>query len=291
MWMRIGRARLAAFAILLMSVSVPQFATAQDEEPLDEVLAAVEFRAVAEIVIGDLAVSSFANNGTASLPIETTVPVACSVVYGVTPEFGSLAVDLDMNGGTHSNHNPLLTHLEPETTYYFRVQGVDDFGVIYVSPVMTFTTPARTEVAVTNLASPDLGAEITGFSSAFGGAAPSATWGVLSAVDGSQNTAWSSAGDGDDAWIEIRLAQPSQIDRIEYWSRAMGDGSSRVLDFIVTTEDGTVHGPFKVPDASQTYSFDVDFVTATLRFDVVSSTGGNTGAVEFGVYGLPLTGD
>jgi hypothetical protein len=274
--------------VLLMGLGFANIIAAQDTVPLDELLTNVIFRPVEEILTGDLSVMNFASDGTATLPITTTVPVACSIVYGTTPEFGSLAVDLDMEGGTHTNHNPLLLNLEPETTYYFRVQGTDDFGVIYLSNVMTFTTPPQHVVENLNLASPEMGAEIVGYSSAFSGADLEERWGALSAVDGSGNSAWSSAGDGDEAWIEIRLARRSQIDRIEYWSRAMSDGSSQVFEFTITTDDGTVHGPFTVPDADQAYAFDVDFQTTSLHFDVVRSSGGNTGAVEFGVYGEPL---
>ncbi|MFN8529709.1 MAG: discoidin domain-containing protein [Anaerolineae bacterium] len=263
--------------------------TAQDAAQASDLTAGITFRSVDEIVEGELTVTDFANDGTATLPITTSIPVACSIVYGTTLEFGSLAVDTDMAGGTHSVHHPLLSNLEPETTYYFRVQGVDDFGVIYLSEVMTFTTPPRTAVENTNLASPELGAEITGYSSAYGGAALDAPWGAGSAVDGSGNSAWSSSGDGDNAWIEIRLAQQSQIDRIEYWSRTMADGTSQVFEFTITTDDGTVYGPYTVPDADQAYSFEVNFVTTTLRFNVVRSSGGNTGAVEFGVYGTPVS--
>lgn len=273
---------------LLVGIGFASSMAAQDTIPVDELLTNVTFRLVEAILTGDLVVTNFANDGTATLPITTTVPVACSIVYGTTPEFGSLAVDLDMAGGTHTEHNPLLLDLEPETTYYFRVQGTDDFGVIYLSDVMTFTTPPRQAVENTNLASPELGAEITGYSSTFGGADLTERWGALSAVDGSSNSAWSSAGDGNDAWLEIRLAQRSQINRIEYWSRVMSDGTSQVFEFTITTDDGRVYGPFTVDDADQAYSFEVDFQTTTLRFDVVSSSGGNTGAVEFGVYGEPL---
>jgi hypothetical protein len=259
--------------LMLAIFSLMGIAAAQEETLTDTILSDVTFRTVEEILEGELIMTNFANDGTATLAITTTVPVACSIVYGTTPRFGSLAVDLDMNGGTHTDHNP--------------VQGVDDFGVIYLSEVMTFTTPPLQAVENTNLASPELGAEIVGYSSAFGGADLEERWGVLSAVDGSRNSAWSSDGDGDEAWIEIRLAQRSQVNQIEYWSRSMSDGSSQVFEFTVTTDDGTVYGPFIVPDADQTYSFDVDFETASLRFDVVSSSGGNTGAVEFGVYGSP----
>jgi hypothetical protein len=62
-----------------------------------------------------------------------------------------------MAGGAHADHNPLLLGLEPETTYYFRVQGVDTSGVMYISEVMTFSTPPWETLAVENLASPLLG--------------------------------------------------------------------------------------------------------------------------------------
>lgn len=275
------------FVVLLViaSFALAAATAAQDAAPMPEVLAGVTVKPVSEILEGDLIVTNFASDGSASLPITTAVPVACSIVYGTTPEFGKLAVDMDMNGGTHSDHNPLLLGLEPETTYYYRVQGVDDAGVIYISDVMTFTTLAFEAAEATNLASPELGAEIVGYSSAFGNAEPSMPWGALNAVDGSANTAWSSFGDGDDAWLEIKLAQKATINRIEYWSRSMTDGTSRVTEFSVTTDDGSVYGPFSVPDADQAYAFDVEFETTTIRFEVVSSTGGNTGAVEFGVYG------
>jgi len=271
--------------LALVSMILTGLAAAQDTPSIDTILESVTFQSVDEILTDDLTVTNFASDGTASLPIKTTIPVACTIVYGKTSDFGTLAVDLDMNGSTHTDHNPLLTNLEPETTYYFRVQGTDDSGIIYLSEVMTFTTPAFEAAAITNLASPELGAEIIGYSSAFGGADLDERWGASSAVDSSANSAWSSAGDGDDAWLEIRLAQRSHIERIEYWSRSMSDGTSQVFEFTVTADDGTVYGPFEVPDANQAYSFDVDFETTTLRFDVVSSSGGNTGAVEFGVYG------
>src|SRR5574341_213459 len=100
----------------------------------------VTFPSINQIVDGELRVVDFAD-GTARLPVTTSVPVACSIVYGTTPEFGSLAVDLDMAGGAHSEHNPLLTGLQSNTVYYYRVQGVDADGNVYISEVMTFTTP------------------------------------------------------------------------------------------------------------------------------------------------------
>ena len=275
-------------ALLTLNLLFVVALSAQDTLPAPEDQSGVTVRPVTDIIDGELTVTNFAADGTATLPITTSVPVACSIIYGTTPEFGSLAVDMDMNGGAHTDHQPLLSGLEPETTYYFRVQGVDAGGVIYVSDVQTFTTPAQQIAEVTNLASPELGAEIIGYSSAFGGAAPEFAWGILSAFDGSSNSAWSSQGDGSNAWFEIRLGQRSHIERIEYWTRTMSNNTAQVFSFTITADDGTVYGPFDVPDANQSFAYEVDFEAETLRFEVVESNGGNTGAVEFGVYGTPL---
>ena len=183
---------------------------------------------------------------------------------------------------------PLLSGLEPGTTYYYRVQGVDDNGTIYVSDVMTFTTPEDMNATTDNLASVANGAEIIGYSSAFGDAEPDATWGVNAAFDDNPNTAWSTAGDGDEAWVEVRLPQRSQISGVAFWSRAMSDGSAIITEFTVTTDSGDEYGPFELPDTEGIYEFEVEFEAETLRFDVASSTGGNVGAIDIAVYGAPL---
>jgi hypothetical protein len=67
----------------------------------------------------------------------------------------------------------------------------------------------------------------------------------------------------------------------------MSDGSAQITSFTITTDDGEVYGPFDLPDAEQTYTFDVEIEAKTLRFDVETSSGGNTGAVEIAVYGEP----
>lgn len=263
-------------------------AFAQDDEPervSDDILASISFLPVDAILEDALEVSNFANDGTATLPIVTTVPVACTIVYGTTPQFGQLSVDQDMDGGTHSNHNPLLSDLEPETLYYFRVQGVDDVGNIYLSETMTFTTPPQTEVENNNLLSPENGAVILGYSTAFGGADNDETWGVGSAFDGSGNSAWSTAGDGNDAFVEVQLAERAIIQEVEFWTRSMSNNTAQIFEFTVTTDTGDVYGPFELPDADQAYRFEVEFEAETLRFDVTDSNGGNTGAVEIAVYG------
>ncbi|MBI3159439.1 MAG: discoidin domain-containing protein [Chloroflexi bacterium] len=245
----------------------------------------IETRPISAIVAQPLVVTNFTDSGSASLPVHTSIPVACSVVYGKTPEFGALSLDQDMAGGAHSDHNPVLTGLEPDTTYYFRVQGVDESGLIYLSDVMTFTTPPLAESTTNNLASPRLGAEVTGFSSAFGSSGLDGQWGAANAFDDDPNTEWSSAADGNDAWIEVRLAKPARITLIIFHSRTMFDGTAATIAFSIVTDSGETYGPYTIPDSSSPVEIPVDIQAQTLRFVLEDTTGGNTGVVDIAVIG------
>ena len=277
--------------ILVLSVLVGMLGLlvvqAQEATDLEAALEAINFRPIDDIIDQELLVMNFTNRGTATVPIETSVPVACTLVYGTTPEFGHLTLDQDMAGGTHSSHNPQLSDLEPETLYYFRVQGVDDDGNVYVSEMMTFTTPEMVAVETENLLSMENGAEIMGVSSNWNDQDNDGRFGILSALDGDPGTAWSSNGDGSDAWVEVKLAQRSIIRQVEFWTRFMSDGTAQIFEFTVTTDSGESYGPFTLPDPDQPYTFDVEFEAETLRFQVTDSSGGNTGAVEIAVYGEP----
>jgi hypothetical protein len=250
----------------------------------DESGSRLDFLPIDEIVDSELVITDFIN-GTANLPIQTNIPVACSIIYGTTPEFGSIATDLDMAGGAHAEHNPLLTGLASNTEYYYRVQGVDAAGNIYVSDVMTFTTPDFEAASATsnNLAQ---SASITGYSSIFGNGAVDSQWGANNAIDGNPNTQWSSNGDGDDAWIELELTAETYVTRIGFWTRTMGT-SAQIESFQIVTDRDETFGPFAVSDAAEVFYFDVDFIAQRLRFEVLTSSGGNTGAIEIEVYGEP----
>jgi hypothetical protein len=107
-------------------------------------------------------------------------------------------------------------------------------------------------------------------------------------LDGNRGTAWSSSGDGNDAFIEIELAHPARLHAMEVWTRTMSDGTAQIFAFTLTTDAGDILGPFDLPDATQPYRFAVDVVARSLRLDVVDSSGGNTGLVEFSAYGTPV---
>ncbi|MFQ5972581.1 MAG: discoidin domain-containing protein [Alphaproteobacteria bacterium] len=219
------------------------------------------------------------------LVFDSTVPLVCSVVYGETPEFGMIATDADMGGTAHTDHHAVLVGLKPDTEYFYRVQGAGADGAVYVGEVMTFRTPKQvTARGRENLASLAKGARVMDVSSNYGDAGNDGSWGANSAIDGRRTTAWSTNGDGNDGFIEIELARDARLGEVEVWSRSMNDGTARILSFTLTTDEGEVLGPFELADTEQAHSFPVDVTTGTLRLDVVESSGGNVGLIEFGAY-------
>jgi hypothetical protein len=202
----------------------------------------------------------------AVLEVTTSIDVACSVVYGPDESFGLLAVDSDMGGGAHAEHQPVMGGLEPDTEYRYRVQGTAPDGSMYVSEVMSFRTPPEPEGGPVNLA---LEAVSISASSEFSDA-----FSAVKAFDGDSATEWSSRGDGDDAWIEIDLGAPREVGEVLLRTRSMSDGSAIIGTYSITA-DGVDAGTFPA-DAL----VGVDLEARILRFDVVSSSGGNTGAVE-----------
>ena len=214
----------------------------------------------------------------------SSVPLACSVVYGETPDFGHVSVDQDMAGGAHTDHHPALSGLKPDTLYYYRVQGTAADGTLYASAVMTFRTSKQAAAGPVNLASLEEGAQIVAVSSNYGGAANDGSWGANSAIDGQRTTAWSTNGDGDAGFVEIALAREARLGAVEVWSRTMSNNTAQIYRFTLTTDSGEVLGPFELPDASKPYRFAVDVTAKSLRLDVVASNGGNVGLVEFAAY-------
>lgn len=220
------------------------------------------------------------------LEVTTTIPVNCLIIFGDSPDFGRVAQDSDMgDSGAHDNHSPILTNLEAETTYYYRLQGSDTQGNFYVSEVFTFTTPPESDEISDNLLSPSRGAELLEVSSNFSNGENDGSWGILNAFDDDPNTQWSSNGDGNDAFFTVALGEESQVNMISFWTRTMSNNTAQIFSFTVTTETGDVYGPFELIDPEQAYEFEVDFVAQSLRFDVVDSNGGNTGAVDVAVFG------
>jgi hypothetical protein len=225
-----------------------------------------------------------------TVKLDTTIPVVCAAAYGTTTSYGRLATDTDMAGSGHSNHHPLLSGLQPNTTYHLRMQGVGADGTLYQSKDYTFKTPpGQPEGAKpqgTNLALLANGAKVTAVSSNYGGGDNNSSYGANHAFDGDPSTQWSSNGDGNNAWVEIKLASRSHVTMVGFWTRTMGT-SAQISSFRVVADGGKSYGPFKLDDASGIHYVPVDFTAQTLRFEAVDTSGGNTGAVEIEVYGQP----
>ena len=237
---------------------------------------------VEDVVDGPIAMSEITASS-ATLVVTTEIDLACVVVFGTDASFGQLALDVDMGGGAHREHRVLLRGLEPDTEYVYRLQGSAPDGTFYASEVLRFrTAPAEGGPSLgVNLATAEAGATVVAASSEFGGA-----FAAANAIDGDPRSEWSSRGDGDAAFITVRLREPVEVTGFGLWTRTMG-ASAQIERFEVVNEHGEVYGPFEVPDAASSYDFPASGRGQEFTFRVLASSGGNTGAVEVAVYARP----
>lgn len=253
-------------AVLLIVVLV---ATACATEASDEV------GAFSDIAVADPEIVFDPSGTVATLNVTTNIDAVCAVSYGTDGPSGSIATDQDMGAGGHADHSAVMTGLQPETTYQYRLQGVAADGRLYRSEVLTFTTPP-VDPALSqfgdNLA---VGATVVEVSSEF-----SDVFAAANAVDGDMGTEWSTSGDGDDAFLTVDLGRPVEVSAVGFRTRSMGDGSATAETFSVVA-DGESYGPFPVTDDPVA----VDFTAQVVTFQVDDSTGGNTGAAEVQVFG------
>ena len=87
---------------------------------------------------------------------------------------------------------------------------------------------------------------------------------------------------------EVNLASLDEGARVIAVSSNFGGGANDAPWGANYAGAGDVFGPFVLGDAEKIYRFDVDITTQLLRVNVVDSSGGNTGLVEFGAYGDQL---
>jgi F5/8 type C domain len=226
------------------------------------------------ILVGDIEIVTDSSGTSATVAVDTTIPVACAIIYGTDDSFGSIAVDNDMQGGAHQDHAPLLTGLSPDTEYRYILQGSDATGTIYRSNTLTFRTPPAADTGRESNIAPT--GTVTSASSEF-----SDSFAADNAIDGDLGTEWSTAGDGDDAWIEIDLGQTVEITGVAFRTRRMTDGTA-ITDTFTVTMDGTTLGPFAT--GTSPTLLDEPVTGSVLRFDADQTTGGNTGATEIEIY-------
>ena len=271
-----ARTSLAAVTPVTTSAAAPDTTRRPPDvltaQPIEPILAG-------PLKIGELTPQS------ATLNITTNRDVACVVVFGMDPGFGQLALDRQMGSSAHSDHRVVMRGLQPDTEYVYRLQGSDPDGAFYASSTMRFRTPPAEPQADlgTNVARAELGARIVDVSSNFDGGDNASSFGANNAIDGDDSTEWSSAGDGNQAFVTVELPQAVEVSGFGLWTRTMGT-SAQIGRFEVENEAGEIFGPFAISDPNQLYGFAATGRGRRFTFRVVDSSGGNTGVVEIGVF-------
>ncbi|WP_324273629.1 fibronectin type III domain-containing protein [Blastococcus brunescens] len=171
----------------------------------DPAAGASEVLAAEQVFVDEPVVVPDASGTSATLRVSTELDMACAVVFGRDESLGDgIATDADMGGGAHTDHQAVMGGLQPDTEYFYRVQGSGADGNLYRSELMTFRTPAADGGAPgENVAS---GADVADVSSEFSDA-----FAAGNAVDGDLTTEWSSDGDGDDASITVDLGRRADV--------------------------------------------------------------------------------
>ena len=238
---------------------------------------AVRVRDFRVIEVGKTRLQIAADGRSAILQVETNPPTVCAIAYGRTVSLGSIADDPNMGGTAISRHVVILGGLTPGTIYRFRLTATDAQGRVFQTPKLTtFTTPRQSATSGPDIA---IGAQIIAVSSQWSDA-----YRAAHAVDGKLSTEWASAGDGDRAFITIDLGRQRKITGIAFISREMSDGSAITRTFAVVVDGRRRFGPFPAGNQLNPHVVPVSFTGRFLRFEVVQSTGGNTGATEIQVF-------
>ena len=221
----------------------------------------------------------------------TTEAMICSIAWGPTEELGNQNNDLAMNGTGIIDHNVLLPGAEPGVTYFFRVQGATAEGQLFQSELATFTLPMTDPAG----GDEDMEEEAHGDNLAIGGSVMevssefSANFAGQNAIDDDLATEWASAGDGDDAFLTIDLGSVQEVAGVEFITRSMANGTAITSQFFVVVDDGDRLGPFATGNPATPSYNAVTFAGRIIRFEIDTSTGGNTGAIEARVF-APLSG-
>lgn len=222
--------------------------------------------------------------GRAAYPtgVTTSEPMVCVIVWGEDDSFGRFNNSLSMDGTGIEQHDVVLPDVQPGVEYRFVVQGSTADGTLYRSEVGSFriersTTPAATVDRGKNLAQ---GATVVEVSSEF-----AADFVGALAVDGDTSTEWATRGDGDAGFITVDLGSSDELGGVEFVTRSMADGSARTETFTVTVDGGAPLGPFPAATVADPGFAEIDLTGRLVRFAVHTSTGGNVGDVEIGIFG------
>ncbi|HEX6300328.1 MAG TPA: discoidin domain-containing protein [Acidimicrobiia bacterium] len=209
--------------------------------------------------------------------VDTTEPMICAIVWGEDESLGNFNNSLNMAGTGIIEHDVFLPGAESGVDYMFVVQGTTADGALYRSEMATFSLP-EPETSTTDTADREnlaLDASITSVSSEFNDA-----FAAENAADGDLATEWSSAGDGDDASMTLDLGVPQNVSGFQFLTRSMTDGTALTETYTVTVDDSETLGPFPAGNPADPRTTDLSVTGQVFTFEVETSSGGNTGAIE-----------
>lgn len=220
----------------------------------------------------------FAANGrSVSVHVDTSPPTVCAIAYGKTAALGSIADDPNMGGTAISQHTIVLSGLTPGTTYRYKLTATDAQALVFQTPELaSFTTPRPVATHERDVA---IGAKVVGVSSQW-----SSAYKAENAVDGNLSSQWASNNNGNHAWITIDLGRAYNVNGVAFITRQMTDGSAITKTFAVVVDGHRRYGPFAAGNGLDPRIARVSFTGRLIRFEVVTSTGGNTGATEVEVF-------
>jgi hypothetical protein len=234
-------------------------------------------RPFGQVEVGKTHLQVAPDGRSAIVQLETNPATVCAIAYGTTASLGSIADDPDMGGTAITRHTVVLAGLAPGATYRFKLTATDAQGVVFQTrELATFRTPRNVGTLGPDIA---IGSKVVAVSSQW-----SSDYKAANAVDGNLSTEWSSAGDGDRAFITIDLGRQRAVAGVAFITREMSDGSATTRTFAVIVDGRRRYGPFPAGNAVNPRVARVSFTGRRLRFDVVTSTGGNTGAAEIEVF-------
>lgn len=269
---------LRAWPLRLVSVAVVVGVSLLGQTGVAAAEGRVGIRPFSQVEVGRTHLQLAANGRSAIVQVTTEPPTVCAIAYGRTDVLGSIADDPNMGGTAIARHTVVLGGLQPGRTYYYRLTATDARGRVFQSRrLVRFTTPTPAR-AGSKGADVAIGAKVLAVSSQW-----SSAYKAANAVDGSLTSAWASNGDGNHAFITIELKRSYHVTGVAFITRQMADGSAITRTFAVV--DGhRRYGPFPAGAPADPRVAHVRFVGRVLRFEVVTSTGGNTGADEIEVF-------
>ncbi len=76
----------------------------------------------------------------ASIQMVTKLPTTCSIVHGLTTDYGQISTDDAMAPGGHHQHYHTITGLQPGSEYHYKWGLLGPDGSVYASTDLTFET-------------------------------------------------------------------------------------------------------------------------------------------------------